>query len=724
MPPRRRRAAPKRSASRATPKAAPIKPVVGPDERLFVLSVPFELRNDATANGARWDPYYRQNIYVGTTLRYGLAPYAAPDYSWERWVEDDINNSMLAPAPSTITMTPRPHQVEAINKIVDSAKKGWRGFLEADDVGVGKTIASWVGAIGVSRQRGGSKILVVCPKGVIPHWRRTIAAVGDDGNRVVVINYEQAKKLLSVPESATAATRTRTKNKRIANSGQPLVDWDVVLIDESHKCKNQESQRTRAVARIARYAQAAKAAPYVIWMSATAGQNPTELGYLAPLLAQITGASRSALSDFGQWLADEGFAVTYNARFKKWDWGVAPDDATPSQLAELERRKAEDLERIHSLLFADPSAPSIRRLPTDIAGWPEIQRIPYPVELDFAQRNLYEQAWTEFRSQMRLHGHGKNPAGSMVARLRFRQKASLIRVPGTVEHVLNLLENGHQVAVSVFFHESLEAIRDQLEAAGVTVAEYSGANSADREDERFKFQRGQARVILYTVAEAISLHQKEPLPDGSHATDVPRDNVVHDPRYSGLESIQIEGRTHRDGQAANVYYCFAVKSVEEAMVRTLVSRVLSTKAMAGDDVTSVRVLEAVLDAGALDEDGTGTGSTPSAPAAPRKTTPPPRPRTASPASVTTSAPARSSKTPKAAQPPKAASKTAPGSTRVTRPPQTRPPGQQPGKAAVPPGMTPEEFTLRQALSGGKPARTKRAETPEQRAAFERRLREG
>ena len=1104
MPPRKRRTtarktttARKSTTSRAA-KPAPIPPVVGPGERLYVLSVPFEERGVANANGARWDPYHRQTIYVGTLLPYGLTPYASPDYSWERYLEDDLNGSVAPTQPSAMRFTPRPHQTEAVTKIASASARGYRGFLEADDVGLGKTISSWLGAVEVAKQRGAAKVLVMCPKGVIPHWRRTIAALGDHGLQVVVINYDQAKKLLTIPDSASSAARTRTKNKAIASKGQPVVDWDIVLLDEAHKCfpydtlidtdagripiglvveeeldvrvlcrddetgetvyrpithrfcrphaaplvrvvhelgefkctddhpiwteeygyvaagelatcegegrsaemrdlregvldlfprsedsqdlfeavrqptpedaprpkaqhghncgsdlcsvreevrsevaarqqashilldsmqrdlshrkqrgeatawregsrplrdhrspeqgqedarpqrasqavepdaqsrdrsqdggqqegadlsfarrewaangastatpwvdgvpdgtpnrlaedvadrtgggespdllqggsgahriddrhrggrqfaphatlavlgqeegartrpsrvvrvevlerggpggprssggtdrrvynvevaehhnyfangalvhncKNQSSQRTQAAARIARYAAAAKTAPFVIWMSATAGQNPTELAYLAPLFAQLTGATKTELKDFGQWLSDQGFCVSYNDRFKKWDWGLIPEAAAPAEVAQIMAHRERDLSKIYSMLFAGADAPSIRRLPTDIAGWPEVQRIAHPVDLDREQRRLYEEAWTVFRSDMRLFARGRDPKGGMAARLRFRQKASLIRVPGTVDLILDMLDNGHQVAVSVEFHETSDAIREALEAAKVPVAEFSGRNSDTREMERIAFQRGQRTVMLFSVTEAISLHQGEQLPDGTAATDVPRASVVHDPRYSGLDSIQIEGRTHRDGQAANVYYTFGAGTVEEQIVRTLVGRILSTKAMAGDDVSAVRELEAVLEEAALGEPVDAGEPAPSpAPSSGQAGSPPssvrggvraPTPvvgQRTSAGSLPTKRPVAAPQTARTAP----TTRTAPATRRA--PSAAAPPPQQ-RRPRVDASMTPEERAFREALAGKKVGPKKKPATSAERQAFRDSLRD-
>ena len=607
-----KQAATKRSAPRATP--TPLTPA--PGQRLHVLSVPFEERGVASANGARWDPARRASVYLGTDLPYGLTPYASQDYSWERWIEDDANGA-VAPCARVAPMTPRPHQVTASNKIVAAAAQGYRGFVEADDVGLGKTISVLDGAFRVAQARGATSMLIVCPKGVIPHWRRTIAAMGDRGLRIVVINYDRVKNLLAVPESAKTAKTTRTANKRIANQGVPLVAWDLIVMDESHKLANPDSQRTRAMSRIARYAQTAKDAPFVIWASATIGTDPASLSYLAPLLAQLTGASRTALKDFGKWLADEGFAVTYNERFSKWEWGKAPADASDAEVRDLERHREADLARIHTLLFAKPDSPAIRRLPNQIANWPVIQRIPVPVEFDLTQQRHYGQAWSEFRRDMAMAQRGKDARAGAVARLRFRQKASLLRVQGTVDHTMDLIENGHQVAISVAFLESLDALRTELEARRVRVAEYSGRNQAVREQERLRFQTGDAQVVLFTVAEAISLHQQEMLADGTLATDVPRSTVVHDPRWGGIEAWQIEGRCHRDGQFSAAYYPFGQGTVEAEVIDALLAKIASIKGMSGDDASSVKEMRRMFDRAGMREPSAQEASGVAAPPAPR-----------------------------------------------------------------------------------------------------------
>lgn len=553
-------------------------------ERTWILNVPFEERAIAGHYGAEWNPNKRAHMYTGGPLPATLSPYRSAPYSWERWIEDDLNGSILRET-NTIGpgFTPRPHQTVAVKAILRSAKAGARGFLLADDVGVGKTLSTGLAVRLMGMVRPTQRVLIVCPLAVVPHWRRTIADINPPPDmRFCVINYDRLKHLLSTPKSAASAKRKRTKNQRTARDGESLVDWDVVVFDESHQLKNMSAQRSMAAARIAKYHKPAAEAPFVLWLSATAGQNPTELSYLAPLLAQVTGSKASELRDFGPWLEEQGFHVTFEPRWKKWEWTGDP--------AERQR----DISHMRKLLFDRRVPVAMRRLPTDIAGWPEVQRILLPVDLSHVNRVRYLAAWTEFRREMRLMQRGKNPKGGLVAQLRFRQKASLLRVDGTAAHALDLLANGHQVAISVQFIETLDAIKESLESAKVKVAVMDGRNPADRESERLRFQRGDARVVLFTPAEGFSLHQAELLADGSKASNNPRSLIVHDPRYSGIQAIQIEGRAHRDGQAANAYYAFSVGTVEEKVLATLLDRMESTKSLVGDETGLIRELENVL----------------------------------------------------------------------------------------------------------------------------------
>lgn len=484
-------------------------------------------------------------------------------------------------SPSSPRVSLRRHQEEAALAMSAAFAAGLPGFLLADEVGLGKTysVLSAVQTIASSRSRP-LRVLVLSPLSVVPHWRRSIDDMGAGNVFWCVTNYEQAKSLLVRPASSRSAKRTRTKNKRHAAEGRSRVSWDVVVCDESHRLKNPVSQRSRAVRQLVTTNDRGKRArpAFTLWVSATAGQDPLELSYLAPLFSSRHGTPVAGLDGFAGWCRDRGLAVSQGA-FGAWEYAPGPGDE----------------ERVRALLF-DPFRPrsssakslvrgALRRRPTEISGWPELVRQLSPVALDPRAFRLYELAWEEFRRSLALAVKGRDSKSSLVAALRFRQKSSLLRVPGTSQMVKDMLEDGLRPAVSVQFMESASAIVDELASSGLRVVRIDGSTAAsERESGRVRFQRGDADVVVFSVVEGISLHAGEA---ASSADMTPRVLLLHDLRWSALEMAQIEGRTHRDGQAAVAHYLFGLGTVEERMVSAVVQKLATMAGMLGDDVTAL-----------------------------------------------------------------------------------------------------------------------------------------
>ena len=61
--------------------------------------------------------------------------------------------------------------------------------------------------------------------------------------------------------------------------------------------------------------------------------------------------------------------------------------------------------------------------------------------------------------------------------------------------------------------------------------------------------------------------------------------IVHDMRHRAIQLQQIEGRCHRDGERAVIYYAFAEDTVEESISATVVTRMAAMDGMAGDDTS-------------------------------------------------------------------------------------------------------------------------------------------
>lgn len=555
--------------------------------RTYFLDVPF-VPGGFRIPGTTYDSKLKKTIFTGESLPAELEPYQSRDFSWLRWQEDNHNKAILPPKPLPYTMTPRPHQKEAAIAIAKAAKSGYRGFIEGDGTGLGKTISSAFGIYGAMKTCSVKKanVLVICPKGVIEQWGNTFKALKIPNIRLCVVNYEQSKNLLKAPASVNNAKKQKTVNRQTATKGTPVVKWDYIISDESQKLKNWEkAQQAKAFGNIARYS-VATGWPFVIWASATIGQTPLELQYLSPLLYQLTNTPHN--TPWKAWLYKHGFHITEAKKSGNLSWIAPTSKSTPEEKAQIQQDRREDLGKLNKILFS-ASSPSIRRTPIDIAGWPEIQRIAKGISLTPLEYIEYQREWLLFRAEYRLARRGKNPQGALAQQLRFRQKSSLIRTPHTVDEIVDLLDNNLQVAVYCEFMETIDKMKDAMERKGVSCAEYTGRNEAIRESERVRFQKGQAKVIFFSVDYAISLHAEEQLPDGTFATKTGRATLIHDVTYSGIKCSQIEGRAHRDGQFSPVYYLYALNTAEEKIAQTMIDRVRSILTIMDDEALASKL---------------------------------------------------------------------------------------------------------------------------------------
>jgi hypothetical protein len=559
MPGRRRRATsttPTTTTRRKAPlrrpaTPAPERPAAGPGERVWVLAVPFR----SPAPGAQWRPDLQAHVWIGRDLPPELAAYDPPPYTFERFLEDELNEKPR-PLPMARPMTPRDQQCDGADVVAAHAAAGGRVFLLGDAPGVGKTGTAILAVKAIAEQRDVHTVLVVADRPAaitIPHWARSIAGFGDGGLRWCVTTWDRLAKVAKLR-------------------------FDVVVADEAHMVRHTTTQRWKhwkAVSGAGRV----KDAPYVLAATATPAHTPLELPYLAPEFAVRNAEPHKEWADLPKKLAASGFHVE-RGRYG-WQWTEDADE-----------RRA-DLARLQGWL-ADADPPAMLHRP---APWGPVSVTGTPVALTPAERVAYDSEWSEFRAEMQLARRARQSAKGRAALMRFRQKAGLIRVQATVDWVKAQVEAERQVAVSVEFVETAaDPIREALLDAGVPVAGVYGRDRFDVEAERLRFQTGAAPVCVFTVTASISLHAGELLPGGAGASPLPRVGLFHQPRFSGIQARQVTGRTHRDGQVSPWRIAFAEDTVEEQVARVMVERLAVSGSAAGADTSSLQEIAELLDA--------------------------------------------------------------------------------------------------------------------------------
>lgn len=534
----------------------------------YVIDLPFMLRNSLALFGGTYNKEYKVSVIKKDTLPAELLTFASKPYSYEAWVEKELNGTyrkeILEQMAKKDLMTPREYQISGFNVINAAITAGSNGFLLADEVGLGKTITS----ILALRDKQFEKVLIVTTLAAVPHWRKTLLNFHLPNKEIIVINYDRLQKLFELSTAEKSKVKTKkAQNKKVATKGVAQ-EFDFIIFDESHKLKNNTSMRSKLALKLVEKNE------FTLWLSATAGQNPLELSYLAPLLAQITKQSAKTMNEFEVWCKSMDLGVS-RGDYGKWIWNGTK----------------ESIEKIKRLLFGNKPIVALRRTPVDIAGYPEIARELMPVELSPDDLKNYDLAWADFKRVMndeKIKGIKEKKQNVLVAQLRLRQKSSYLKIPYTLENIYDLLENNHQVAVSVNFKDTIFEMKKQLEEKKIGVSIIYGEQSAqEKEEQRIKFQKGENTVVLFTVEEAISLHQGE-------YNNAVRSMLIHDLRWSAIQMSQIEGRTHRDGKFSQIYWLFFNDSIEEKIAKIVLRRVINMKNMVGDDTKTLEEIEEVL----------------------------------------------------------------------------------------------------------------------------------
>lgn len=576
-----------------------------------IVNLPWGMKH----SNVYYDKAKKVHVYEGKELPLSLREYKSEDYSYERWIEDDLNGFVQQPSKGSNVFSPREHQIEAGKAIFNAYAKGFSGFLEADKTGLGKTLSSLTGIAYImakdprfSKQGKVPKLLIVCPKRVIPVWRNTLRAFPIVGQkaRVMIINYQSLQKLVMPPKEAAAAKRQRTKNRLIANKGKSLINWDFVIFDESHYTKNYpDSSASLLAANVAKLEEPYKMgkSPFVIAATATPGATPLNFAIMAPWLSKLVSKNNEIYvppSKWGEFLESQGFAVTKGR--VGWNWAVLPfygkDSDNPYERAAFEKKFREvkakqrnDATRVGKALTT-PGAPFIMRSPKDIAGWPEQQIIPLPVQLDVNGRVSYQEAWSRFRDFLRLPPAKQDSKSAMVENLRYRQKSSLLKVPYLVEQVVDWVEQGFQVYVSCEFTETVQKYAEGLDKAKIPYVITSG-ETPDVEIPRLKFQKGEAKVVLSTLLEGVSFHAKETLPDGTKATSEPRITLMNDLRQNNLSNEQAFGRCHRDGENSLLYIPYFDGTIDEKIILRFANKTANMRKMTGSTDNEAEELEQI-----------------------------------------------------------------------------------------------------------------------------------
>ena len=344
-----------------------------------------------------------------------------------------------------------PHQFEAVQRMTMAPC-----FLLADEPGLGKT-ATLVCL--VKNIYYGGNVLVICPRNVIKHWRETFKTWAPNLLMfVTVTNYERIGQIT------------------------PALNPQIVILDESHKLKNEHSKRFLLLWELWRQ-----------WQTAAAMNSGGMRVYLAtgtPVYSYPVDLM-TALLLLGQLTVDKipAFKMRYcNPQRRKMGSRWILDVRGASNLAEL-KKACEPFVLRRSFEDAGVQMPTLTLTDLTVA-----EKISDPEYL--AAREDWKKWYVE---------HGGRPTGAAMARFTIlRRLLALAKVPAAVEQAQDDLKAGQKVLVFTGFRDSAQAIHDIIAADGAKAGLILGGQSpATRQSVLDEFKNSKEPAALVATTESI-----------------------------------------------------------------------------------------------------------------------------------------------------------------------------------------------------------------------------
>lgn len=364
---------------------------------------------------------------------------------------------------------------------------------DASDTGTGKTYT----ACAVADRLAYTRIVVVCPKAVIPAWQRALALTKYTDRECFVVNYEKLK-------AGNHALLIRKGKTFRWNTPRTTL----IIFDEDHKLAGRLSLNSRLLvqARSQRYD--------CMLLGATSFTSPLQMNAIGYALGLHRG-----YKNFTEWLIHIG---CYKDRWNAWQ--------NPPNLEEV-------LQKIHNYIYPKRGA---RMLVDDIPDFPENKIIvdSYAVPNPTIVARAYSDIGNKLDElKQTIKGDGDCVLTEI---LRARQQIELAKVPSLFDLARSDYHAGKRVAIFVNFRETQKLLRDKIKQFCPLISEIYGDQTVeDRQKAIDLFQSNEHPVTIATISSGgvgISLHDE----DGNY----PRSSIIC-PSFSAVDLRQALGRVHR-----------------------------------------------------------------------------------------------------------------------------------------------------------------------------------
>lgn len=411
-------------------------------------------------------------------------------------------------------------QVEIHDFFVDQQRQG-NNTCDTSHTGVGKTVVGCQMAKALGRP-----VAVMCPKAVVPSWKREMAETGLEP--VFVLNYEKLRT---------------GRTPHMKKAGKKIMRWDLpddtlVLVDEIHKCKGPYTQNAQLLISLLQQGYS------VHGMSATAAEDPTEMRGLGYMLGMHSlNKTENGLYSWYSWMMKNG------CRQNEWGkWELIKRSALPQLRDQMYGNN------VAKLTVSDfPDSFKDNRVIIESIEFSNASKI----------RSAYKRAGItpEIVQQYIEKGTVEDSDHVLVNILHARMLAESFKIPDLVEMTEALVLEGKSVVIFVNFSETVQALCQNLGCDRIE----GGQPEEERQDAIDRFQNDEKHVLVVNIAAGgtgISLHDIK----GNRQ----RVSLIC-PSFSAKNHLQTLGRIHRNGAKSDAIQKILVanKSVEEAVMKAV-----------------------------------------------------------------------------------------------------------------------------------------------------------
>jgi superfamily II DNA or RNA helicase len=443
--------------------------------------------------------------------------------------------SAAAAPPSGLNAELRPYQKDGFDWLQHLRACDAGGVL-ADDMGLGKTLQT-IAHILAEKQAGrlDRPAMVITLTSLIGNWQRELARFAPDLRVVALTGPQRHDKIAALASAQADVVITTYPLVWRDRDALSAVELSILVLDEAHAIKNPGGLAHDAVRALQARTRVA--------LSGTPIEN--NLGELWALMDVLNPGLLGTSDEF-------------RAAFRI----PIEEHADGARLESLR-------ERVRPYLLRRTKCTVARELPPKT----ELVRA---VELDGAQRELYESirvsAHAEVRAHIRSRGIGGSQIAILDALLKLRQvccdprlvhvdAARGVTTSAKYELCLSMIEQqlaaGHRILLFSEFARMLALLSEGLLGKGIGHVTLTGA-TADRQRPIDAFEQGRADVFLISLRAG-----------GTGLNLTSADTVIHyDPWWNPTAQAQATDRAYRIGQTKPVFVhsLIAAGSVEERML--------------------------------------------------------------------------------------------------------------------------------------------------------------